>query len=203
MEQDFVKKEIRQIDRLIAYAVNHAWIKTAVFIVAFLEAVISPILPELVLATVLSYRKDISWKLLSFISALGSALGASVLYTVGKYLYKGNQVFFDKILDASQIVAQAEISLSNNAFMSMIVAAFTPLPDKVFALLSGIFSLSFISVVSAFFIGRLIRAGIVAYFSYHFGDEARAYILKHTKLATIIIVGVLLVYILLKVQGII
>lgn len=201
MAQDFVSKEVRNIDKAIAYIATRKWIRSGVYAVAFLEATISPLLPELVVAAVLSYRKDISWKLLSVISALGSATGAAALYFTGKYLYATYQTFFDTILGSS-LGAYTEQLFAHNAFVSMFLAALTPLPDRIFAFLSGVVSLSFLIVVIAFFLGRLVRVGIVAYFSYEFGDEAREYILKHTKLAVTIAVCALLVYILLKYFGI-
>ena len=202
MEQDFVDKEARKIDRFIKYVATRTWIKTGIFFVALLEATISPVLPELVVATVLSYRKDISWKLLSFISALGSTAGAALLYLLGKYLYRTHESWFQNIFDSSLIATYTENLFSHNAFVSMFLAAFTPLPDRIFATLSGVFLLPFLVVVTAFFLGRLIRVGIIAYFSYEFGDEARHYILKHTKLVTVVIVVLVVVYILMKMQGI-
>jgi len=189
------------IDRWIAYVATRSWIRTGVYIVAVLETTISPLLPELVVAAVLSYRKDISWKLLSFISALGSATGASILYLVGKYLYRTHEVFFEKILGGA-LGVYTENLFQYNTFVSMFLAAFTPLPDRIFAFLSGVFSLSFPVVIFAFFVGRYIRVGIVAYFSYEYGDEARAYILKHTKLATGVVAILILLYIGLKYFGI-
>jgi membrane protein YqaA with SNARE-associated domain len=191
MEQDFVSKEATRIDKWIKYVATRTWIRSGVFIIALLEATISPVLPELVVAAVLSYRKDISWKVLSFFSALGSASGVAILYIAGKYLYKAHEMFFDKFLGGT-LGTYTQQLFTHNTFVTMFIAAFTPLPDRIFAFLSGVFSLSFPVVLLAFFIGRYIRVGIVAYFSYHFGDEARGYILKHTKTATII-VGVLVV----------
>lgn len=202
MEQDFVNKEARRIDRFIRYVATRTWIKRGIYFVAVLEATISPVLPEFVVAAVLSYRKDISWKLLSVISALGSATGASILYFLGKYLYKAHEVWFEGLFDSSALAIYAERLLSHNTFISMFLAAFTPLPDRISALLSGVFALSFPIVFSAFFLGRLLRVGIVAYFSYEFGDEARHYILKHTKRVTVAIVVLVIFYILAKVQGI-
>jgi membrane protein YqaA with SNARE-associated domain len=202
MEQDFVNKEARRIDRFIRYVATRTWIKRGIYFVAVLEATISPVLPELVVAAVLSYRKDISWKVLSVISALGSVTGASILYFLGKYLYKAHEVWFEGLLDSSVIATYAERILSHNAFISMFLAAFTPLPDRISAFLSGVFALSFPVVFIGFFLGRLLRVGIVAYFSYEFGDEARHYILKHTKRVTIVIISLVVFYILAKVQGI-
>lgn len=198
MEQDFVKREVKMVDRWIAYVATRSWIRLGVYGVAVLETTILPILPEVVVAAVLSYRKDISWKLLSLISALGSATGAGILYVTGKYLYRTNEVFFEKIL-GGVLGTYTENLFQYNVFVSMFLAAFTPLPDRVFAFLSGVFSLSFPVVILAFFAGRLIRVGIVAYFSYEYGDEAREYILKHTKLATVIVFTLVTAYVLYKV----
>lgn len=202
MEQDFVDKEARKIDRFIKYVATRTWIRTGIFFVALLETTISPVLPELVVAAVLSYRKDLSWKLLSFISALGSTAGAALLYLLGKYLYRTHESWFQNIFDSSLIATYTENLFSHNAFVSMFLAAFTPLPDRIFAILSGVFLLPFFVVVVAFFLGRFIRVGIIAYFSYEFGDEARHYILKHTKLVTAALVVLVVVYILMKMQGI-
>lgn len=202
MEQDFVNKEARKIDRMIKYVATRTWIKTGVFVIAFLETTISPVLPELVVAAVLSYRKDISWKLLSTISALGSAAGATTLYLFGRYLYKAHEAWFQNIFDSSILASYTENLLSQNVFVSIFLAAFTPLPDRIFAFLSGVFLLSFPVVVVAFFLARLVRVGIVAYFSYEFGDEARTYILKHTRRVTVALLILVALYILAKVQGI-
>lgn len=201
MEPDYANKEVHRIDRWIKYIATRKWIRTGVYFVALLEATISPLLPELVVAAVLSYRKDISWKVLSFVSALGSATGVAILYGTGKYLYKTHEVFFETHLGGS-LGTYTEKLLAHNTFVSMFLAAFTPLPDRIFAFLAGVFSLSLPIVLTAFFLGRYIRVGIIAFFSYHYGDEARVYILKHTKLATIIIVALLIVYILAKSLGI-
>ncbi len=206
MEQNFVsttlQKEVKMIDRWIAYVATRPWIKTGVFVVAFLETTISPLLPELVVAAVLSYRKDISWKLLSVISAAGSATGAALLYVTGKYLYTTYQTWFQSFFDSSLLATYTQTMFEHNAFVSMFLAAFTPLPDRIFAFLSGVFSLSFIVVVIAFFLGRLIRVGIVAYFSYEYGDEAREYILKHTKLVTTGVIILIALYVVLRYLGI-
>ena len=192
-----LEKDVKKIDKWIAYIATRSWVKSGVYVVAILETTISPLLPELVVAAVLSYRKDISWKLLSIISALGSATGAALLYVSGKFLYAHNQSFFDGVF-GSHLGTYSEKLLEHNTFISMFLAAFTPLPDRVFAFLSGLFSLPFIVVVSAFFLGRLIRVCIVAYLSYEYGDEAREYILKHTKRAIIIVVVAIAAYIIYK-----
>jgi membrane protein YqaA with SNARE-associated domain len=202
MEEPVIQKEVKRIDKFINYVVYHSWVKTGVFIVAFLEATLLPILPEIVVGAILAYRKDISWKLLSLISALGSAAGVSVLYLVGKHLYAAHRHFFEHWFGKMTLFSYAQTLLDNNTFVSIFIAGFTPLPDRIFALLAGIFGVSFAVTVVAFFLGRLLRVGIVAYFSYKFGDEARHYILKHTRYFTITLLVLISLYILLKLNGI-
>lgn len=193
MEQNFANKKIKRVDRWIAYVVNHVWVKTGIFIVAFFEATVLPILPEVVVGAVLTYRKDLSWKKLSVVSALGSVSGAMILYLSGRYLYESNRVWFDTFLNGSLVASQATTFLNDNYFIGIVVAAFTPLPDRIFAFMSGVLMLSFPVVIVAFFLGRLLRVGIVAYFSYHYGDEAREYILKHTN-KVLVVMGVFIVF---------
>lgn len=205
MEQDYadisIEKEAKRIDRWVAYVATRAWIKRGLFVVAAFETTVSPLLPELVVAAVLTYRKDISWKMLSLISALGSATGASVLYFTGKYLYRAHEAAFDRVLGTT-VGAYSEKLFEHNTFVSIFLAAFTPLPDRIMAFLSGVFALSFIVTFVAFFLGRLLRVSIVAYFSYKYGKEARRYVLKHTKNVTIAVVALVLAYVSLAYFGI-
>lgn len=201
MEQNLDKPttSLKTIDKWVAYLARHAWIKTIIFITAFLEASISPVLPELVIAAVLSYRKDISWKLLSVISALGTSLGMVVLYILGFYFYEQVGETLVAYLGAASVMAQAETLFATHAFMTLLVASFTPLPDRVFAFASGVFGVPIIIVFSAVFLARFVRASIVAYTAYEYGDEARAYALKHARLVTMCFVGVLVMYVFYRV----
>ena len=200
MESTSHPRKIKIIDKCIKYIINHTYIKTTIFIVAVLEAVFLPLLPEVVIAGILTYRKNLSWKLLSIISALGSVTGITILYLLGKFLYTTNEIYFDLILNGGgKIATYTQDILSQNTFVAMFLASFTPLPDRVLILFSGVLALPFLLVISAFFLARLLRVGVVAYFSYKFGDRARMYILKHTRRVTITLVVFLMLYILYKI----
>lgn len=189
---------VTAIDRWVAYLARHAWIRTVIFVTAFLEASISPILPELVLATVLSYRKDLSWKTLSVISALGTSLGMGVLYVLGFYFYDQVGDTVVSYLHAEAFMSKAEGLFVTNAFITLFIASFTPLPDRVFAFASGVFGVSFGIVLVAVFLARLLRAGIVAYAAYEYGDEARAFVLKHSRAVLALLVGVVTLYLVVR-----
>ncbi len=151
------------------------------FIVAFLEATISPILPEAFLLIVLAYRKDISWKVLSVISALGSSVGALAMYWAGATLYDTYGKTVLVYLNGEAVAEKAKVLFEQNVFMAQFFASLTPLPDRVFSFLAGAFLVSPVLIFLGTFFGRLIRISIVAYLSYEYGDEARIYIKRHTR----------------------
>jgi membrane protein YqaA with SNARE-associated domain len=164
------------------------------FVLAFLEQSISPILPEAYIALILSYRKDISWRFLSFVSACGSTTGSLVTYTLGYFLYAS---YGEKLVLAfgwETVFEKAKILFADNVFIAQFLATLTPLPDRVFSFVAGAFGASLILVLIATFLGRLLRASIVAYLAYEWGDEARDFIKKHTKLAMIVLASLVLLY---------
>jgi membrane protein YqaA with SNARE-associated domain len=182
-------------DSVINKLSRSKYIPLVAFIVAFFEATISPILPEAFLLVVLAYRKDISWKFLSLLTALGSACGALVMYLLGVTLYSSYGQAVLKVLHGEAIANEAERLFINNAFMAQFVASLTPLPDRVFSFLAGAFLVSPLVVFVATFLARLIRASIVAYLSYEYGDEARVYIKRHTRFFMLTVVAVIVVYV--------
>lgn len=171
-------------------------LKSVTFVIAFLEASISPILPEAFLLVVLAYRKDISWKVLSLVSALGSSIGAMVMYMLGALFYNSYGQKFLSFLHAEAVADKAKILFAENAFSTQFFAALTPLPDRVFSFLGGAFLVSPVIIFLATFLGRLIRVAPVAYLSYEYGDEARVYIKQHTKKASIAVGVLIAIYIL-------
>lgn len=181
-------------DLIISRLSKTRFLPLVTFIVAFLEATISPILPEAFLLVVLAYRKDISWKVLSLISAFGSACGALVMYALGATLYGTYGATIMKFLHGEAVAEKAQELFEANAFTAQFFAALTPLPDRVFSFLGGAFLVSPIIIFVATFLGRLLRVGVIAYLSYEYGDEARVYIKRHTKLVGIALLAIVVLY---------
>lgn len=183
-------------DKLIEKLSKTRHIIPVTFVVAFLEATISPILPEAFLAVVLAYRKDISWKVLSLVSSLGSATGAMLMYFAGMKLYNsyGQQVL--SFLHGEGVAEKAQELFDSNAFMAQFTASLTPLPDRVFSFLAGAFLIPVLTIFIATFLGRLVRVAPVAYLSFEYGDEARVYIKRHTKKVSIGLLILIVCYVL-------
>lgn len=180
-------------DKVLARLVASKRVFSVTFILAFFEQSISPIMPDAYLVLVLAYRKDISWKKLSFVSALGSACGGVFTYFLGFFFYKE---YGSRIIDAfgwGGVVEQARSLFAGNVYWAQFMAAVTPLPDRVFSFVAGAFSVNLFAVFIMLFLGRILRALFVGYMAYEWGDEVRLYIKKHTRTAIITaIIGALL-----------
>ncbi len=186
---------VTKSDKIIEKLSTTKHLHSVTFLVAFLEATISPVLPEAFLLVVLAYRKNVSWKVLSLISAFGSACGALLMYVLGAKLYNSYGDKFLSFLHGDGLAEKARELFAENAFMAQFMAALTPLPDRVFSFLAGAFLISPIIIFFATFLGRLIRVAPVAYLSFEYGDEARAYVKKHTRILFIGILSLFLCYV--------
>lgn len=187
-------KLFTHVDAIINKLSKTKHLKLVTFLVAFFEASISPVLPEAFLLVVLAYRKDVSWKLLSVISALGSTIGALSMYFLGATLYKSYGDNLLAFFNGEAVAEKAKVLFADNAFYAQFFAALTPLPDRIFSFLAGAFLISVSTIFFATFFGRFIRVAPIAYLSYEYGDEARVYIKRHTKKVSIIIGVVIVLY---------
>ena len=188
---------VRNTDHLLERLSKSKHISLITFVLAFLEQSISPILPEAYVALILSYRKDISWKMLSFVSACGSMFGALMTYGIGYVLYRKYGTTIIETFGWQDFFEKAKVLFADNVFVAQFLASITPLPDRVFAFVAGAFGATLLLVLIGSFLGRLVRVMIVAYLAYEWGDEARDFIKKHTKLAggiALLLVVLYLVY---------
>jgi membrane protein YqaA with SNARE-associated domain len=84
-------------------------------------------------------------------------------------------------------------------FALAFLGALTPIPYTVVAIVAGALKGSLIMFILGSFVGRVIRFGIVAYFTYYFGDRAIELAKKHLVFSSIVAVLVVCAYILYKV----
>lgn len=194
MEHVSDKQLVSQGDKILVRLSRTKHLLVILFGIAFLEATISPLLPEVLIALVLAYRKDVSWKVLSLVSALGSSCGAMFMYVLGKFLYINYGAAIIAFLHGESVTERARSLFEANAFSAQFFAALTPLPDRIFSFLAGAFMITPVIVFTATFVGRLIRIVPVAYLSYEYGDEARSYIKKHTRTSLIFITACIVTY---------
>lgn len=141
-------------------------------LLAFLEPIISPIVPEtLMVAMLLAGSDERRWKVYAALTTACSFLGGLVAYGVGMLIFN---YFGDPILSyfgIADIHATAQMLLGGSIFIVMFFVTFTPLPDKVFTILAGFLGVPFLPYAAGFLFGRALRFTLVAYLVHKVGPK--------------------------------
>ena len=151
----------------------HSKAKFYLAIISFVESSFFPIPPDVMVVPMVISKKNEFIKIF-FIATIFSVLGGVLGYLIGTF-------FFDigiKIMDfygyADNLNYLKSRLTQGDGFFAwlsiLFLAGFTPLPYKVFTIVSGLinFNLPFFILISL--ISRGLRFFIVAYLSYKFGD---------------------------------
>ena len=161
------------------------------FIVAFTESSFFLVPPDVLIIAMLSHGLKVSWVRVASISTAGSVLGGIFGYGIGKlfYTYIGAPLVALYGLEAQ--LTHVGTLFEQHAFLSILVAAFTPIPYKVFTIGAGLFSLNMITFVSASILGRGARFFLVAFLTHRYGIKAKTFIIEKADKA-LLVVGVLI-----------
>ena len=159
----------------------------ALFVISFAESSFFPIPPD-VLQIPLSISKPKRSFYYATVSMIASVLGAILGWYIGYGLWAALGPFFMAYVPGvTQDNFDAVEGLYNAyGFMAITVAAFTPLPYKVFTIAAGIFHVSLPVLILASILGRSARFFTVATCIFFFGPTVKHYIDEYFELATIL-----------------
>ncbi|HEX9614203.1 MAG TPA: YqaA family protein [Bacteroidota bacterium] len=163
----------------------------ALFLIAFTESSFFPIPPDvLLIALALAIpQRAFSYAL---ICSVGSVLGGMLGYLIGMEFY---EVVGQRIIGLYGLEEQylaVKTLYDDNAFLSIAVAGFTPIPYKVFTIAAGAFKVSFETLVLASALSRPARFYLVAALFYFAGPKIKPYIDKYFEAATLVFVVLLI-----------
>ena len=154
----------------------------ALFCLSFAESSFFPIPPD-VLQIALSVSKPRKSFYYALISGLGSVAGALLGWLIGYVLWQSVGGFFiDYVPGLTQdLIDKVGEKYSENAFLAILGAAFTPIPFKVFTISAGIFHqhVSLWTLLLASFLGRFARFFIVAVCIFFFGPSVKDLLEKY------------------------
>ncbi len=164
----------------------------ALFLIAFIESSLFPVPPDILLVAL-----GISNPRRSFLYAgvciAGSVSGAFLGYYVGYALF---ETVGSSILEFSGVSAEFQIVLDKfrqNAWLTLLVAGFTPVPFMVFTIAAGFKqTLDPVTLGLATLVGRTVRFFLVGAFLYFFGATMKEYIGRSLERVTLVL-GVLFV----------
>lgn len=193
--KDFFKKE-----KLKDWFITHAdspKSAIALGIISFFEAIFFPIPPDFILIAILASNKGKRWAYYSTITSIFSVLGGMVSYFIGFLFF---DTFGQKIIDLYHFGSWFDTTkalFQQNAFWAVWVAAVTPIPDKLFNLLAGLFKINPIIFLISYLIARATRFFLVGLIMKIFGIRIARIIYRHLSvfltITTILIVAALLI----------
>lgn len=176
--------------------VEHARSRYALWwlaLLGFADTVFFPISVEAFLAVlVLAHRER--WKTFLAVSLASSAAGAAAGYWLLFWLFRS---FGEPLLVAwglADAYATAQTLLGGQIFFAMLVASFTPLPDKLFIYAAGILGAPFLPYIIGFIIGRGARMGVVTYVVWRFGAAVLESVNKYSVYSAVAAVAILVLY---------
>lgn len=172
-----IKEKLSGFINSVVYSSNAVFL---LFILAFAESSFFPIPPDAILIplALLNPSKAI---FLGILTTIASVLGGAFGYLIG---YKGGRPIVKKFISDEKLY---KVKLLYNKYdvWAVSIAAFTPLPYKVFTIAAGLFELDFKRFMVASFLGRggrFITLGVLIHF---FGPTIKPFLEKNFELATI------------------
>ncbi|GIV05320.1 MAG: cytochrome b561 [Fimbriimonadales bacterium] len=144
----------------------HQYGLAGLFGVAFMESSFFPVPPDVLVIALLLAPDAPSPFLVATICTVGSVLGAGFGWIVGAY---GGYPLLHKMFKEEKVQA-VERLYNRYGVYTIFIAAFTPIPYKVFTIASGVFRYNIFMMMGVSVIGRGARFFIVAYLVHWFGD---------------------------------
>ena len=110
-------------------------------VLSFTESSFFPIPPDLLLIAILLAKQSARWLYYAFLTTLFSVLGGLFGYLIGYLFFITIGLPIISFYDLSQEIDQISKLFAENAFITVFISAFTPIPYKIL-----LFWLSFILV---------------------------------------------------------
>ncbi|MCB1197161.1 MAG: DedA family protein [Deltaproteobacteria bacterium] len=163
--------------KVLGYA-SHRYATPILCVIAFIEASFFPIPSDLlVIAMGLAKPKKAIWYALycTIFSVIGGVAG----YMIGMFFWEHLSGFFFQYIMDPEVFEWVRVLYENNAFFTIFISGYTPIPYKIFTISAGVFGISLQIFITASVLGRSLRFFLFGIMIYFYGDRARAWIQKH------------------------
>ncbi len=174
--------------------------KSAIYflaVLAFFESIIFPI-PIDIFTFTLTVANPKKWLKFATVATFWSVLGAVFGYLLGAYLFDS---FGKQMIDfygyQDQFIIVTEL-FNNNIFWVMFVAAFTPIPYKVFTIAGGALRVLLFPFILASILGRGLRFFAETYLAYKFGRKVAQHIMRKVNMYSLIFVIIVITFLIMR-----
>lgn len=181
-------------DSLTAWAVRHAEGKNAkwwLFGISFAESSFFPIPPDVLLAAILMTKERVRAFYYASITTAGSVLGGLFGYAIGYFFFQTVGAWLVNTYHLETQMVTVQKLFADNAFFAIFVAAFTPIPYKVFTIAAGLFGISIPTFIIASILGRGGRFFAVATVMKYFGGHIARVFYEYFNLISLVLVALI------------
>jgi len=153
-------------DRALSWA-QHPRAPTYLTVLSFVEAIIFPVMPEVMLMPMCVAQPRWGWYFAT-LSVGGSLLGALIGYLLGHYAFELFKPVFAAVgmlegIESGISLLQEKMALSPWAvFTFLVLGGFVPIPMKVFTWASGIVGVPLPQYILSMLVGRAKRVYLLA-----------------------------------------
>ncbi len=163
-------------------ATRHRLAEPILAALCFLEAMIIPIFPEIMLAPMIIADRMRAWRLAA-ICTIASVTGGLAGYAIGYFLFDTIGRGIVDFYGAGAGFESLKQSFNDNGPLMIIIGAISPIPYKVVTITSGVAGLDLFTFIFYGLIGRGLRYFVPCGLFYFFGPVAGEFIEKHKKWA--------------------
>ena len=137
--------------------------------IAIIDSSTLPVPMDLFLATYMWNDRPHAW-LYVLMGAAGSAIGGLLPFLLGR---AGGELFLLKRIDRSRY-EQLRNRFEQKEFLALMIPSMLPPPTpwKLFVFAAGVFEMRIIIFMTAVFLGRLVRFGVLAILTVRYGPRA-------------------------------
>lgn len=159
----------------------------ALFCLSFAESSFFPIAPDILQIAMTLERRNQAWYYAG-INSCASVLGGIVGYAIGAFIWLFVSAFFFQYVFNETTFLNVEALYQRWDFLAIFIAAFTPIPYKVFTIAAGVFNISLPMFLLASIIGRSARFFLVASLLWWFGPTIKRSIDKYFNALSLLLV---------------
>ncbi|MBO8164406.1 MAG: DedA family protein [Brevibacillus sp.] len=156
------------------------------FALAFLDSFILPV-PPFFLQIAMSLLSPADALYYATVAFLGSVLGAPMGYLLGKILGKP---LMHKVVPARWSEAATE-KFTKDGDAAVLIGSFTPIPYKVFTILSGVFGFSLLKLLIYSIFGRGIKFYLIGVLFFLYGKHAKELLDQYLEVTLLALAAVL------------
>jgi membrane protein YqaA with SNARE-associated domain len=162
-------------------------------LLSFSDALFFPLAPEIYLVA-FTLAQPKKWKEYLPVAIVSSIAGATAGYFVGAFLFHQFGLPLLQFYNLEGAFMTAQRLIHGHVFATMLLASFTPIPDKVFIYAGGVLGVHFIPFITGYSVGRGIRMALVVYLTSRFGQQALDIIKRYLLLFGAVLVALGTIY---------